>query len=382
MKIDFDCIKNKLKELENEINKFQTINNILKEYINNTNDVTYNLKLKIISFGEILSSMIVYEYLKKQMSVELYDVTKLIKNKDSSTSINKYSLNIEGEFYCQDSEIINIKTKLDMCRVIITQGFIASTSDDKICILTRSGSNTSASLIASSLNAVRLEIWTDVSGLYTADPRKISNVKIIPFVNYSVCQEASAMGSHIIHPFSIKPCQEKLIPIYIKNTFKPMDLGTIITNKIDEKNDIHLISSQSDITLFEIESMNMWGAVGISKNIFEMFDEEKIDVNIITTSQFTISTTTNEKNQDKLNNVYQKLKNKYIVNVIKNCSIVSVIASDVKHNKSIQQIHSLIMLKKPFHIIHYGATNLSLSWVVDSDCELELMNLLHSQLII
>jgi aspartate kinase len=381
MGINFDLIEDKFTELAQLIDDFKNLNKILSNYVENFDGSTYNLKLSIISFGEILSSMIVYEYLKQHLDVEFYQAVKLIKNKNNSDSIDKKTLNIKGEFYCDLKELNNLNSLLNKTRVVITQGFIANTSDNKICILTRSGSNTSASLIASSLNAKRLEIWTDVSGLYTCDPRIIPNAKVIPRVNYSVCQEAAAMGSQIIHPFSIKPCEEKSIPIHIKNTFKPFDIGTIITPTIDEDNQVHLISTQSDITIFEITSMDMWEAYGFSYDIFKVFNKHKIDVNIISTSQFTISTTTNEKNKDKLMGLLKKLTEKYTVKMISECVVVSVVANDVKHNEKIQNIHKLIGCVEPIYMIHYGSNNLSLSWVINKNYCTELMNILHTNLI-
>ena len=385
--INFEVIEKKLFELKEEIIKLQTIKTILEEQIDKIDNFTHNIKIKIISFGEVLSSMIVYEYLKKNVdkysdNICYYDVKKLIQNKNPSSSIDKQTLNIKGEFYCEEQEIFNIKQYLKDKKIIITQGFIASTSDNKICILTRSGSNTSASLITSALDAERLEIWTDVSGLYTSDPRKITNTKVIKNVNYSVCQEAAAMGSQIIHPFSIKPCQEKSIPIHIKNTFSPNDEGTIITNTTNLTDEVHLISSQSDVILFEITSLDMWESYGFVYDIFSSFNEEKIDVNIITTSQFTISTTTNEKSIIKINNLITKLQKKYSLNIIHDCAIISIIASNVKNNEQIQKIHNLISTKQSIYMIHYGANNLSLSYVVNKNYGLELMETLHSNLII
>jgi aspartate kinase len=379
--VNFNNVEEKLYELLGKIEYLKKTRIMMLEYIDDIDEVIYNLKLKIISYGEVLSSLIVYEYLKKHIEVEYYDVTKLIKNVNSSKTIDKKTLNIKGTFYCDTTEIENLKNRLKPKTVIITQGFIASTSDNKICILTRSGSNTSASLITSALDCEKLEIWTDVSGLYTSDPRKITNTKVIKYVNYSVCQEAAAMGSQIIHPFSIKPCEEKLIPIHIKNTFEPFDEGTIITSKIDKENEVHLITSQSDVSIFQITSMDMWGCYGFVYDIFKSFNKEKIDVNIITTSQFTISTTTNEKNNIKLNNLYDRLKEKYNVILIPDCVIVSVIANNVRQNEKIQKVHNLISTKEEIHIIHFGANNLSLSYVVNKNYALELMETLHSNLI-
>ncbi len=381
--VDFEPVSKKLSELSELIEKFKIITETLKDFSSNLSSSTYNIKLSIISYGEILSSLIVHLYVEKYLETEYYDVKKLIHNVNSSDTIDAQTLNIKGEFYCKPSEnLILIQKLITKPHIpIITQGFIASTSDNKVCILTRSGSNTSASLIANAVNASRLEIWTDVSGLFTCDPRKVSTAQVIKSVNYSVCQEAAAMGSQIIHPFSIKPCEEKSIPIHIKNTFKPDDLGTIITRTPDLKNSVHLISTQSGVSIFEITSMDMWEGYGFVYDIFKSFNEEKIDVNIITTSQFTISTTTNEKSQVKINNLLSILREKYTVKVISNCTIVSIIANDVKNNEQIQKIHNYINPGEPVHMIHYGSNNFTLSYVVNESYGTELMKIFHSILI-
>lgn len=383
LKIDSGHVRIKLQELKFLVEKFQSISETLKDYVDDITGTTVNLKLSIISFGEILSSLIVYLYLKTHCEVEYYDVKKLIKNINSSKSIDIQTLNIKGEFYCTDLEIKTLVDKIIKKPnvPIVTQGFIAGTQDDRVCILTRSGSNTSASLIANSVNAVRLEIWTDVSGLYTCDPRKVPSAKVIESVSYSVCQEAAAMGSQIIHPFSLKPCEEKSIPIHIKNTFKPDDVGTIITKTDDLKDLVHLISAQTGVSIFEITSMDMWEGYGFVYDIFKSFNEEKIDVNIITTSQFTISTTTNEKSQVKIDNLLKKLREKYTVKIITDCTIVSIVANDVKNNEQLHKIHSFVSLEEPVHMIHYGANNLTLSYVVNELYGVKLMETFHTVLI-
>ena len=314
------------------------------------------------------------------MNNTLLNAHHFMKNKSPAMAIDVSSLIIKGEFYC-DRTILDIFLKSG--NVFVTQGFIASTSDMKYCILTRSGSNTSASLIANILDASRLEIWSDTNGLFTADPRKIENAKLIKDITYKMCQEASAVGTQMIHPYSIKPCSEKKIPIHIKNTFCPEEIGTVIN--CHDKEHMHksyMISYQGNITVFKISSMDMWEGHGFVSDIFSVFGNEKIDVDIITTSQFSITTTTTEKIPFKLTNVSMTLSKKYKVNVIKNCAVVSVITEQVSKNKLVHEANKLISeIPEKIHMIHYGDNDMTLSYVVDEIHANKFMNILHRHII-
>lgn len=370
--VDFSVVSTILEELKNDIDDY-----ISKPFL----DITQQ-KLKIIGYGEYLASSIVNAFLKQNgIDSKFLNAHLFMRNKSSSDTIDGDTLNIKGEFWC-DKCVIDELMKIG--NVFVTQGFIARTSDSKYCVLTRSGSNTSASLIASTIGAERLEIWTDVCGLYTADPRKIKEAELISYIKYSVCQEAAAMGSQIIHPFSIKPCEEKHIPIYIKNTFAPEQIGTIINGKkmTETIDNVYLISYQGNVTTFQITSLDMWEAYGFAHDIFKVFNDEKIDINIVTTSQFSITTTTNEKSKVKLDRAKEKLSDRYKVNCISDCAIVSVIADNVMHNKNIQKVHDVIdETDEPIYVTHFGANNLTLSYVVNSTYADKLSKLLHYRLI-
>ena len=354
---------------------------ILSFYSDTSIDITQQ-KIKIISYGEILSSTIVNEYLLKWfMPNLLVNARLLIKNKSHSSEIDDFTLNIKGEFYCDAEYAINT---IATHNIVVTQGFIASTSNNKYCILTRSGSNTTASLIASAIDAIRLEIWTDVNGVYTTDPRIVGEAKLIKSIRYEVCQEAAAMGNQLIHPFSIKPCESKNIPIYIKNTFdSESELFTIINGHEDiVKNSVHLITYQKNVTVFKIESLDMWETAGILFEIFTVFKNENIDINIITTSQFSIALTTNELSKKKIENAKTELNKKYNVKIIDECGIVSIIANDIRNNKKLLNIHSIIYDEdEPIHIIQYGANNLTISFVINETYAKVLTKKLHVELI-
>jgi len=161
--------------------------------------------------------------------------------------INNVSLTSKNGFVCDSTEIPEIG-------LIVTEGFLASTlSDRRSILLGRSGSDTTASLIAGAVNANHLEIWTDVNGIYTADPRIVPNARIIPKIGYIFCQELTAMGSKVIHPYALRPCQLAGVPIHINNIFNPDSIGTVINETNSSPYDV-VISLQKGITVITMES--------------------------------------------------------------------------------------------------------------------------------
>jgi bifunctional diaminopimelate decarboxylase / aspartate kinase len=307
----------------------------------------------IVSYGEELSVLIFSKYLEKlKIKHKNIDVKNLIiYNKDN----NNYSFDLN--YFVSNSNNYDL---------IITQGFITGTTDGGIHLLSRSGSDTSATMLANMLSSKDVYIYTDVNGIYATDPNKIKNNNIIQNIDYNTAQELSAMGAKVMHPFSIKPAQEKNINIHIKNTFNYNRPGTTISKQ--ESNNI-AITNLSNITLFHIKSLNMWNNYGFVNDIFDDFSKNNIDINIITTSQFVISCTTDETDKDKLNSIYQELSKRYEVEVIYNCNMISVVGNNI-YEKSAE----IFELTKNYNIFitHISSNKLSISFIVNNDIELTL----------
>ena len=203
------------------------------------------------------------------------------------------SLYNNGEFKVDPSIINKCFQNVD---TIVIPGFGGVDLEGKFCLLGRGGSDTTGSIIASEINSDNYFIWTDVNGLYTIDPNINTSAQIIKTIDYKSAQELAAMGAKVIHPYCILPCQSKNIPIIIKNTYDPLNNINTIIRKQTENNCIYSITRQKNITYFKITSLNMWNNYGFVSDIFKLFSEAKIDINIINTSQFNIATTTNENN--------------------------------------------------------------------------------------
>ena len=275
----------------------------------------------------------------------------------------------------------NFNSNVDDNNIYICQGFLASTPKNKTCLIGRGGSDTSAALIGCMLDALSVEIWTDVNGMYTADPNKVKDSKIIEKIGYNQSQELAAMGAKILHPYCILPCKMKNIPIIIRNTYNydATEFTKICNYKLNS-NKIYAITDQNNITVFNIESVNMWNNYGFVYDIFEKFSRYGIDVNIITTSQFMISTTTDCKDSILLNNIYQELSNTYNVEIIRNCSIISIVSNSIKN----QNIVKALNIKKNYkvHTVHHSANDLTISFVINSIDSISLLTKLHDELIL
>lgn len=352
-----------------------------KNVINKISLLTNNYKNKreLVSLGEILSTNIFYEYLNKNNIID----TELLDSKKFMKALNEYDsdedLYLSSEYYADFDSFSKLTSNK---KVYICQGFIASTlNKNDVCLIGRGGSDTSASLIANMLNADSIEIWTDVNGMYTADPNKIKNSRIISDIGYDEAQELAAMGAKVLHPYCIIPCKNKNIPMTIRNTYDFSSMiNTKICNKIKTNKEIYAITDQNNITVFNIESVNMWNNYGFVYDIFGKFSNLGIDVNIITTSQFTISTTTDCQNQKLLEKVYNLLSSNYKVEMIQNCSIVSIVGDSIKNQEGIYEAMNIIK-KYDIHIIHHSANDLTISFVVNNIDSTDILTKLHQHLI-
>lgn len=366
-----------IKELNLDINEFKLVTDkfqeICKNYITSydIND-TYK-KSEIIGYGEVLSTNIFYAYIDydydfKFKSLKLYNSYEHIKSKKEI-----YQCESSEEFYFE-FDIHNIAID-----IIIFQGFIGSTPSGKKVLLGRGGSDTTGSLIAAKLNANCYEVWTDVNGIYTADPNITKNVKLIKKIDYELVQELAAMGAKVMHPLSIQPCAEKNIPIIVKNTFNLEslwgDINTCITNtNLEDVSKDIFIATQKSQAVFNIKSPNMWNAYGFVYDIFRRFSDKQVDVNIITTSQFSVSTTTSDTNVYKLYALRDNLKEKYDVELYESCVIISIITNDIKR---ILNLIDYEFLKNDLLIIHVGNNNKTLNLVLKK-FNIEYIDIIYS----
>lgn len=269
---------------------FEDLRNILRGVFL-IGDLSQKTSDKIVSYGERLSSLIISKVIHGS---RLYDSTQFIK------TAKQFHNHIPDLAF--SNELIR-STFCDMPKIAIVPGFISSGKEsDDITNLGRGGSDYTAAIIAAALDAAILEIWTDVDGFMTADPKIINSAYVIEELSFTEAIELSNFGAKVIYPPTIFPVYHKNIPIYIKNTFKPEAEGTLIRNIKSNRNGktIKGISSISDTTLITIQGLGMVGVIGVNKRIFSALGNNGISVFIVSQASSENSTSIGVRTQDAL----------------------------------------------------------------------------------
>ncbi|WGK94035.1 MULTISPECIES: bifunctional aspartate kinase/homoserine dehydrogenase I [Flavobacterium] len=230
----------------------------------------------ILGFGELLSSYIIAEALKQNLKNSGYaDSRELIK---TNANFGKAVVNFEIS-----NQLIADYFASNESQVVVLPGFIASTTDGIHTTLGRGGSDYTAAIVAAALNAKELEIWTDVNGMFTANPKIVKQAQPIATISYQEAMELSHFGAKVLYPPTIQPVLRKNIPILIKNTFEPEAVGTYISNDVvSQTNPAKGISHIDNIALLTLEGPGMVGVSGSSKRLFEVLSQENINVIFIT----------------------------------------------------------------------------------------------------
>ena len=247
---------------------------MLKELSNRMQD-------KIVSFGEILSSKIIAAtFASKGINQQWVDSRLLIK-----TNSNYLNAVVDKELTSKTIQTYFASAENNKFDLYMVPGFISSDADGNTTTLGRGGSDYTGAIFAAAIKANALEIWTDVSGMMTADPRMVQNAKEIPQISYQEAMELSHFGAKVIYPPTIQPVMQQNIPVWIKNTFEPNHPGTIIKNESpSDTNFIRGISSIKDICLLSLEGSGMVGIPGFSKRLFDALAKKRINIILITQS--------------------------------------------------------------------------------------------------
>jgi len=296
-------------------------------------DLSQKTSDKIVSYGERLSSLIISKVIG---GAQLYDATQFIKtNRQFSSHIPDLA---------RSNELIR-KTFAEMPppHVAVVPGFISSSCEDNdITNLGRGGSDYTAAIIAAALNATVLEIWTDVDGFMTADPKIINSAYVIDELSFTEAIELSNFGAKVIYPPTIFPVFHKNIPIYVKNTFHPDAQGTLIRDIKPTRNGkiIKGISSINDTALITIQGLGMVGVIGVNKRIFSALADNGISVFIVSQASSENSTSIGVRSQDAA--LSQKVLNREFAHEIAMGSIneilveydlatIAIVGQNMKH---------------------------------------------------
>ncbi len=336
----------------------------------------------ILSFGELLSSFIIAEALKQNLKNSSYkDSRELIK---TNATFGKASVNFEVS-----NRLIQDYFATNDSKVVLLPGFIGATEDGITTTLGRGGSDYSAAILASALAVDELEIWTDVNGMYTANPKLVKQAQPIATISYQEAMELSHFGAKVLYPPTIQPVLRKNIPILIKNTFEPEAEGTFISNTIATNGSpVKGISHIDNITLITLEGSGMIGVAGSSKRLFEVLSNENINVIFITQASSEHSICIGILNSDAenaeiaINKAFEIeiTQNKVEPCIVeKNLCIIALVGENMKNHQGLSGRMFSTLGKNNVNIraIAQGASERNISVVINERDVKKALNTLH-----
>ncbi|MED5363999.1 MAG: bifunctional aspartate kinase/homoserine dehydrogenase I, partial [Bacteroidota bacterium] len=338
-------------------------------------------KDSILNFGELLS----YQLLHSVATQKNIDA----KKKNTEELIVTYSEKKNLIFdYEKTKFLVKNYFKKNKFKFLIVPGFVSKNSKNKPSNLGRGGSDLTASLLANILNADKLEIWTDVSGMYTANPNLVKNAKVIPEISYNEAMELSHFGAKVIYPPTIQPSTKKNIPITIKNTFFPNEKGTIISKKKTKESVVRGISHIEDISLLTLEGSGMIGVPGYSQKLLSVLSQNNINVIMITqaSSEHSICIGINSSDvefaKNKINERFLlEIKSNLInkVKIEKNKSIIALVGDKMKNRQGISGKMFLTLGNNNINVkaISQGASERNITAVIEKKDVKKALNILH-----
>ena len=365
--------------LKQQLNELETI----LEAVSTIDEITTKTISKVLSFGEILSSKLIYEILKERGNdISYVDSRKIIFTKYHN----------DNEIVDEEKTGIAVSNNLDLIetKIILMPGFIATDSNSEISNLGRGGSDYTASIIANYTNSKVLEIWTDVSGVFSANPKIVKNSRPIESLSYKEAMELSFFGAKVLYFPSLQPLIEKNIPAYIKNTFDPNAIGTCISNstKSKKENTVKGISHIENISLINFEGSGMVGVPGFSKRFFEALSQKGVNVIMITqaSSEFSICIAVNESDANTAKNLidkefeYEISQNKINESQIENSlSNIAIVGDNMKSKKGVSGKLFSTLGNNNINIraIAQGASERNISIIIDEKDNIKALNSLH-----
>ncbi len=325
----------------------------------------------VASLGEMMSSMIVTEAFRQRgVNTSHVDGRKvIITNDDFMEAEPRQDL-------IADRARTILTPLIKDGKVPVMGGFIGSNLNGITTTLGRGGSDYSASLVGAALGAEAIEIWTDVDGMLTADPRVVQGAQLIEEIRFDEASELASFGAKVLHPSTITPAVKLGIPVYIFNSRKPQGTGTRITFDAPRR-PVSAIAGRGDITVVKVRAPRMLFAHGFLRTVFEIFDKHETSVDVVSTSEVSVSVTIDDT--ENLDDLVIDLRKLGDVSVERNKGVVAIVGSGIgdRCDEMGRALAALGSLK--VHMMSLSATGINLTVIVDSVKVKEAMKLLHAE---
>lgn len=343
------------------------------------------LRARLLACGELLASHLGATFLTQAgLSVQWQDARDLLvaNGLPGQTAAGGYLSAV-----CPPQTGSPLRAQLhDTAQVVLTQGFIARNLNGETVLLGRGGSDTSAACFAEYLQATRLEIWTDVPGLFSTNPHRVPSARLLRQVDYTEAQEIASTGAKVLHPRCLEPVRRGGIPVQIRCTPQPSLPGTVITAaSADSSTRVKAISVREHITLISMETPGMWHQVGFLADAFACFKQHGLSVDLVSTSETSVTVSldplANLVTPATLDALLIDLRRLCRTDLLQNCTAISLVGRQMRAN-----LHRLAPAFELFadhrvHLLSQAANDLNFTFVVDAEDAPRLLCELHALLI-
>jgi diaminopimelate decarboxylase/aspartate kinase len=343
------------------------------------------LKARVMAFGELMSTRLGAAFLASRgIAATWHDARESLTAREEPPGPRAY-LSATCDFD-RDPELIDRLSRLSgAAPAVITQGFIARNRDGQTVLLGRGGSDTSAAYFAARLGAARCEIWTDVPGLFTANPALIPSARLLRALTYEEAQEIAGMGAKVLHPRTIAPLQLHGIPLHVLSTDRPDVPGTVVSGSGPAGGpQVKAVSSRNGLTLVSMETVGMWQQVGFLARAFEVFARHGLSVDSVSTSETNVTVTldpqANPLEEAVIRSLLEDLSAFCAPSVVAPASSLSLVGRGIR-----AILHELGPVLEVFeelkvYLLTQAANDLNLTFVVDEEQSERLVRQLHGLL--
>lgn len=348
-------------------------------------EVSDRTRARVMSAGELMATEIGARFLRSQgLQVEWADARTMLRSEERRGANVKSSILSATCAFGPDGEL---EARLEaLSPVVITQGFIASDDDGNTVLLGRGGSDTSAAYFAAKLRAQRLEIWTDVPGMFSANPRSTPTARLLRNLHYDEAQEIATSGAKVLHPRCILPARQYRIPLHVYATQAPELEGTVLSAEGGEGGaQVKAVCTKKGLTLVSLESPGMWHQVGFLADAFQVFKEHGMSVDLVSTSETNVTVSldpaANTLDNTLLSALVTDLSRLCRVQVIGPCASVSLVGRNIR-----AILHQLgdafeFFEEQKIYLVSQAANDLNFTFVVDENQGDRLVEQLHELLI-
>ena len=347
--------------IDNEFNFIRSLVNI--------KPFTLKQEKEIVAEGELLSTQMFEAYLQEEgvSSALLPALDFMLIDADNEPVLSFTEEKLTAMF-----------SQLGDKQIFITQGFICRNPRGEVDNLKRGGSDYTASLIGGAIRAEEIQIWTDIDGMHNNDPRIVKRTFPVRELTFEEAAELAYFGAKILHPSTITPAKMRGVPVRLKNTMEPNAYGTLIADKSNDS-EIKAIAAKDGITAIYIHSTRMLNAYGFMRKVFEVFENFKTPVDMITTSEVSIAVTIdNAENLDKITAVLGQFAE--LEEHDRNQSIICIVGNFMADKAGIALKVMTAMRDIPIRMIAYGASEHNISLLVDTKHKNEALNALNEGL--